>query len=57
MIATTNTASIQAAKKLPYTEWIPYEELSMHPTPVQHAYLREQGRILIVFYHLSGLRV
>ena len=57
MIATTNTSSIHAAKKLQYCEWIPPEKLSSHPSPVQNAYLREQGRILIVFYHLSGLRV
>ena len=57
MIATTNTASIQASKKFPDAKWIPPGELPSHPAPVQHAYLREQGRILIVFYHLPSLRV
>jgi len=57
MIASDNTASILAAKKLPYCEFIAPDTIAAQPPPVQNAYWKEKGRILIVFYHLAFLRV
>jgi RimJ/RimL family protein N-acetyltransferase len=57
MIAPDNTASILAAKKLPYCEFIAPDTIATQPSPVQNAYWKENGRILIVFYLLASLRV